>query len=131
MDINQMNAVLAKITRVATVEYTKNAKVRIGKSIVHFRYCSSRPGARWKFKFSINPNTLSADYELWICGNAAVYYLIPISFMKDIYDNPDTYADRKHPEVRPVNVDTYSHAVTYAKGGVKKSLKPYLCATLS
>jgi hypothetical protein len=126
-----MNAVFEKITRGATVEYTKNAKVRIGKSIVHFRYCSPRPAARWKFKVSINPNTLSADYELWICGKVAVYYLMPISFMQDIYDNPDTYADRKHPEVRPVNVDTYSHTVTYAKGGVKKSLKAYFGATLS
>ena len=30
-----------------------------------------------KFKFGINPNTFSADSELWICGKAA-YYLMPI-----------------------------------------------------
>jgi hypothetical protein len=67
------NAVLEEIAKGTTVEYTKKAKVRIGKSIVHFRYCSPQAAARGKFTFSINPDTLSADYELWICGKAAYY----------------------------------------------------------
>ena len=131
MCINQLKTVLERIANGTTVEYTKKSKVRIGKSIVHFRYCSTKPTARWRFNFNINPNTLSADYELWICGKAAVYYLMPISFIQDIYDNPDTYALRKNPEIRPVSVDTYSHTVTYAKGGVKKSLEAYFGATLT
>ena len=131
MGINEQKTVLEKIAKVATVEYIKKSKFRIGKSIVHVRYCFMKPTARWRFKFSINPNTLSADYELWICGKAEVYYLMPISFMQAIYDNPDTYALRKNPEIRPVGVNTYSHTVTYAKGGVKKSLEAYFGATLS
>ena len=83
-----------------------------------------------KYKFNINPNTLSADYELWVCGSASVYYLIPISLMQCIYQNPNTYVDRMHPKIRMVSVDIDSHVVTYASGGVKSSLRGYLRAIL-
>ena len=44
------------------------AKFRIGRWVVHTRYCSENVSAPEKYKFNINPNTLSADFELWICG---------------------------------------------------------------
>jgi len=106
------------------------AKVRIGRSLLHIRYCSPNPNALARYKFNINPNTLSADYELWICGSAAVYYLMPMSFIQSIYDNPGTYVDRAHPEIRVVSVDADAHSVTYACGGVSSSLRKYLSATL-
>lgn len=121
---------MAKVAKGATVALVGNAKVRIGKSVIHVRYCSLNTAAPGKFKFNINPNTLSADYALWVCSSAALYYLMPISFMQDIYDNPDTYVDRRHPEIRVVSVDTQSHTVTYASRGVKSSLRAYLGATL-
>jgi len=83
-----------------------------------------------KYKFNINPNTLSADYELWVCGSADIYYLMPISVMREIYENPNTYTDNTHPEIRVVSVDAYSHFATFASGGTGTSLKPYLKATL-
>ena len=83
-----------------------------------------------KYKFNINPNTLSADYELWVCGNASVYYLMPISLMQSIYQNSNTYVDRMHPEIRVVSVDIHTHMVAYASGGIKSCLKSYLGATL-
>jgi len=98
--------------------------------VVHVRYCSPNANAPVKFKFNINPNTLSADYELWVCGSATVYYLMPISFMQGIYDNPNSYIDRRNPEIRVVSVDTDSHTVTYASGGVSSSLRSYLGVTL-
>ena len=102
----------------------------IGKSVVHVRYCSPNANAPGKFKFNINPNTLSADYELWVCGSAMVYYLMPISFMKGIYDTPNSYVDRRHPEILVVSVDTHAHTITYASGGVGSSLRGYLGTTL-
>lgn len=126
----EKNAALAKVAKGATVAPAGNAKVRIGKLVVHVHYCSPNANAPGKFKFNINPNTLSADYELWVCGSATVYYLMPISLMQGIYDNPDTYVDRRHPEIRVVSIDTHSHTVTYASGGVKSSLRGYLGATL-
>jgi hypothetical protein len=125
------SAALARVAKGATVFFVGKAKVRIGKSVVHVRYCSSNATAPGKYKFNINPNTLSADYELWVCGSAEVYYLMPISFMRGIYDHPNAYVDRLHPEIRVVSVDTHAHTVTYATGGVNSTLKGYLCATLS
>lgn len=81
MSTIEENAALAKIANGATVASAGNAKARIGKSVVHVRYCSRNLSAPDKFKFNINPNTLSADYELWVCGSAALYYLMPIAFM--------------------------------------------------
>jgi hypothetical protein len=126
----EKDAALKKIAKGVMVAAAGNAKVRIGKSVVHVRYCSPNASAPEKFKFNINPNTLSADYELWVFGSAMLYYLMPISFLRGIYDNPDTYVDRRHPEIRVVSVDTHSHTVTYATGGVKSNLRSYLGATL-
>jgi len=126
----EKNTALEKIARGATVKTEGNAKVRIGKSVVHVRYCSPNTKAPGKFKFNINPNTLSADYELWVCGSATIYYLMPISVMRGIYENPNAYVDRRHPDIRVVSVDTHSHTVTFASGGVSHSLRGFLGATL-
>ena len=78
-----------------------------------------------KYKFNINPNTLSADYELWICGSATSYYLMPIELMREIYNNPNTYIDSMHPEIRVVSVDVNSNNATFASGGVGCNLKKF------
>jgi hypothetical protein len=98
--------------------------------VVHVRFCSQNSRAKEKFKFNINQNTLSADYEVWICGNSSVYFLIPISFLREIYNNPNTYEDRRHPGIKVVSVDIATHAVTYATGGVNANLSQYFGATL-
>ena len=130
MSTAEKKAALVKVAKGGAVVPAGSAKYRVGKSIVHVRFCSTNPNAPGKFKFNINPNTLSADYELWLCGSAATYYLMPTSFMRGIYDNPSTYVDRMHPEIRVVSVDVHSHKVTYASGGTSGSLRGYHCATL-
>lgn len=130
MNVPEKTAALTRVANGATVASTGNAKVRIGDSVVHVRFCSRNLNAPEKFKFNINPNTLSTDYELWVCGSAAVYYLMPIAFIRGIYDNPDTYIDRMHPEIRVVSVDAIAHKVTYATGGVNSSLRGYFRVTL-
>ncbi|MGC9326733.1 MAG: hypothetical protein ACP5I1_03790, partial [Candidatus Hinthialibacter sp.] len=106
------------------------SKFRIGGSVVHVCFCSENGRGPEKYKFNINPNTLSADYELWVCGSAQIYYLMPVALMREIYDNPTTYVDRMHPEIRVVSVDTGAHFVTFASGGVGTSLKAYLGAVI-
>ncbi len=131
MSSAEKEGALAKIAKGLTVFPTGKAKVRIGGSTVHFRYCSPNAGAPGKFKFNINPNTLSADYELWVCGSADTYYLMPTSLMQEIYSDPNSYVDNAHPEIRVVSVDALKHTVTYATGGASRSLRSYLRATLS
>ena len=130
MSTVEKTAALAKVAKGGTVAPAGNAKFRVGKSVIHVRFCSTNLNASGKYKFNINPNTLSADYELWVCGSAATYYLMPTSFMRQIYNNPSTYVDRMHPDIRVVSVDAQSHTVTYASGGIGSSLRGYLGATL-
>lgn len=130
MNAAEKKAALLAIASGSAISSLGKAKYRVGGSVVHVRFCSPNPRAPKRYKFNINPNTLSADYELWVCGSAALYYLMPISFIRGIYDEPNTYEDRRHPGIRVVSVDTASHTVTYASGGVGSSLRQYFGATI-
>ena len=98
-------------------------KWRIGNSVVHVRYRSS-PKSKSVFSYNINPNTLTADFEIWICGEADSYYLFPIAVMKSIYEDPDAYVDKTHPEIRVAEVDMATHRLLFGRGG-----KELDCAT--
>ena len=115
----------------AAVMLVGRAKFQIGASLVHVRYCSGDKSKPGQFKFNINPNTLSADHELWVCANASVYYLMPVLLMRRIYNDPNAYIDRMHQEIRIVSVNAETHTVTCASGATVKSLRCYLCAALA
>jgi len=76
---------LAKIANGKPASSIVKSKFRIDDTVVHVRYCSTNMKAPEKYKFNINPNTLLADYEMWICGSATTYYLMPVAFMREIY----------------------------------------------
>ena len=130
MSIREKRAALATIANGAEVVPAGTAKFRVGRNVVHVRFCSESSSAPDRFKFNINPNTLTADYELWVCGGATTYYFIPIAFIRRIYENPSTYEDRRHPGIKVVSVDAKTHTVTFATGGVTASLRPYYGARL-
>ncbi|MCC6207731.1 MAG: hypothetical protein IT488_06230 [Gammaproteobacteria bacterium] len=130
MSTAEKKSALSVIANGSDISFLGKAKYKIKGSIVHVRFCSQSSRAPEKYKFNINPNTLSADYELWVCGSAAVYYLMPVSVMQEIYNNPGTYEDRHHPGIKFVSVDTSTHIVTYASGGINTSLKQYFNATI-
>jgi hypothetical protein len=98
---------------------------RSAAGLVHARFKTSGP-----FSFNINPATLRADYELWICGSASFYYLLPRRVVKSIYEYPDAYVDRRHLEIRVVSVDTNAHRATYGRGAKSLSLQQYFRAKL-
>lgn len=106
------------------------AKFRVGTSTLHVRFCSENQASPTKYKFNINPNTLSADYELWICGEANRYYLAPTAVMTQMYNHPDSYPDRLHPEITVVSVETAGHHVTYARGGQSLDFSRYFQARM-
>src|SRR2546425_292217 len=78
---------------------------------VHARYCAPGTG---NYKFNINPNSLRSNYELWICGNAKHWYLIPVHVLRQMYDHLAAYPDNHHPEIRVVSVDALTHRAGYA-----------------
>lgn len=128
MSAAEKKSALLTVANESSVVSLGKAKYQVASSVVHIRFCSRNSRVAEKFKFNINSNTLSADYELWVCGSGSLYYLMPVSFVREIYDNPNTYEDRHHPGIKVVSVDTTSHTVTYASGGVNASLKQYLGA---
>jgi hypothetical protein len=105
--------------------------VKIDQAVLHVRYCSAGRRKGPRFRFNINPNTLRADYEVWICGDANCFYLIPYSMIKAWYDDPSAYPDNYHPEIRVLSVDRASHAVTYATGGKTASIAFFFRRTLA
>lgn len=111
--------------------YVTQAKAhyRIGGTDVHVRY-KSNPSHGAAYPYNINPNTLRADYELWICGDTDGWYLVPIDVIREIYEDPQGYPDRHHADIRVVTVDVGTHAVTYGSGGRSVSLASYRNARL-
>lgn len=101
------------------------SKVRIGGAVVHVRFCSANAAAPEKFKFNINPNSLAADFELWICGEESRYYLAPITVIHQMHRHPESYPDRHHPNITIVSLDASTHRVTYARGGEAMDFRPY------
>ena len=124
-------ATLQQIAGNSQVVFVGNAKARIESRVVHFRYCSENRAAPGKYKFNINPNTLSADFELWICGVPQHFYLMPISIVRGFYQHPEAYIDNHHPNIRIVSVDAEQHRATYARGGMSADLSQYFRASLA
>ena len=100
---------------------------RVRGSQVHARYCAPGSG---NYKFNLNPNTLRADFELWICGTLDHWYLIPVQVIQQMYEHPAAYRDPFHPESCALGVDPVSHRARYARPSVTLDLTPYFAATL-
>lgn len=121
--------VLRRISPGTPVSSVGRSKYRVGTRIVHVRWRSSAKNGRI-FSYNINPNTLQADYELWICGSDDVYYLFPTEVMKLIYQDPDAYVDYQHPEIRVAEVDSGDHRLLFGRGGKSMDASEYFCGHL-
>ena len=117
--------VLSRLSAGETPLPAGKAKVKLGRSILHVRYCSTDARNTARYKFNINPNSLNSDYELWICGDADRYYLVPNSLIREMYGNPSAYPDRHHADIRVVSLNATTHTVTYATGGRSADLSMY------
>ena len=92
---------------------------------VHVRFCFPARKDFSFFTFTISPVAMKADYEIWICGSAAQFYLVPTSIVQHIYDDPDAYTESAHPEIRVVYVDVKKNKAAYTAGGKAVDLKAY------
>ncbi len=119
--------VLSAISGGSSPAHLGRETYRLGSTTVHARYRASGPD---NYHFDINPNTLRADFELWICATADHYYLIPMSVIEDMYHQPAAFPDKHHPVIRAVTVNTCAHSVRYASPSISRGLRPYFRATL-
>ena len=121
--------VLQTIAGSKTYTNIGKARYRVGGTEVHVRY-KSKPSHGTSYPYNINPNTLRADYELWVCGESDGWYLIPMREIRLIYKDPDAYVDRRHPDILVVTVDVASHTVVYGSGGKSLDLRQHRNARL-
>lgn len=103
------------------------SKYKIENYIIHVRATS--PNQKQIYRFNINPNTLNSDYEVLICGSSRIFYLLPISMLKKIYNDPNTYPDRHHEEIRIVGLDVFNNILQFAHNK-KVDITHYLRKTL-
>lgn len=106
------------------------SKWYVGNNIIHVRYRSSPKADGWSYAYNINPNTLTSDFEVWICSNSDVYYLMPISVIKKIYYAPEAYVDYHHPDIRVVDINSQTHFALYGRGGKQMDFSSYFRAKL-
>lgn len=128
--IDKHNIITTVLGRIAPGKYAFNfdrSMYTLDGRIIHTRFCS---GGRYGVMFSLNPASLRADYELWICGHPDYYYLIPQEIIRSMYTHPRAYRDRHNPNARIVRVFEYENIVCYAKMGVKMDIEEFFCATL-
>jgi len=97
---------------------------QVGTYRVHVRFCSPYKNS-CRLKSNINSNSLSADFELWICGDPEDYFLIPIATLRQVYEHPNGYPDRHNSGLRIVSVDACELWLTYARGVNSMSLLPF------
>ena len=131
MSITEKLAVLSAASQGASRVILPKSKVRISGKVIHTRFCAENTRSPTKYKFNINPNTLSADFELWVCGRSECYYLLPVAILRKIYDNPSTYVDNTHPDIRVISLDIKTNFVMYARGGASISIADCFRTTLT
>jgi hypothetical protein len=123
-------AVLSKIARRKSVAPAGKALYRVDGTLLHIRFCSQDRSSSARYKFNINPNTLRAEWECWICGDDSVYYLIPTNVLRRLYNDPGAYVDNHHPSIRVLSVDAAQNQTLYARGGKSISLAQYRSGVL-
>ena len=116
-EIKQM--VLRSLSPDREPRWIGKAEVRVDGATVHVRYCTRAA------KFNINPTTLAADYELWICGTEEHWYLLPNSAVRAMHDHPSAYPDRRNPGYTVVSVNVHAHQAEYAAPGIALDLSSY------
>ncbi|MCO5234265.1 MAG: hypothetical protein M9888_11080 [Chitinophagales bacterium] len=126
MESVQLN-VLSKLAGGQRITTIKRSLVRINGLLVHYRMKSQASDGASKFPFNINPTTLTADFEIWICGSEEIYYVIPKTIIKKIYDDPDTYTNKtpNQEDIKTLTVNTFANEVAYGRNGKKLDIAKY------
>ena len=128
MNDSEKKQLVSELAEGETPEYAGRAKFKVSAGVVHIRFCSTNSSNSKQYKFNINKNTLSADFELWICGSKERWYLLPMDLIREIHQHPDAYDDNQHPGLTVVSVYSDSDEVMFARVGVRKNIREYYLA---
>ncbi len=131
MDFRQL--VLENISEGSPIIHLKKNLAKVNGKIIHYRYKSKASDMSRRFPFNINPTTLSADFEIWICGNQDLYFIIPIKEIKKIYDDPDTYTNstKNQSLIKTLTVDTLKNVAKYGRNSKALDVSSFKNKTLN
>ena len=118
--------VLAQLLPGAAVSRHHRETFRVGPYLVHTRFKAKASNAT-NFPFNYGSEAFDADFELWVCGDTGVWYLLPSGVLKPMHAHPDAYPDRSRPNLRVLSVDIASDRAAYARGGLtadRSELRP-------
>lgn len=101
---------------------------QVGKHRLHIKGKSNANSGM--YSFNISRSVLKNNFEVWVCGNADLYYLIPIAEIRQMYEHPDAYHDNTHPALTVVTVNPFKNTAMYASDGLSVSLDVYRCTIL-
>lgn len=121
----QKRLALAEIAGGASVMRAGRHKFSVLGRIVHIRFSSGDILNRNRFQFVLYANALNADYELWVCGAATTYYLLPMGVARRIHEESKKYANNRKSEFWTVSIYINRHIVTYGAGQKRMSLRRY------
>ena len=129
MKVNEpiKETVLRRIAGDKICAFVSGVTWKVGDQKVHVRYATGKGG---RFRFNLNPSTMRADYEVWICRKPERYYLIPHSVVREMHQHYRAYEDRQHPGLTVVSVDVNNHRAQYARGGTRRDLSQCFLGTL-
>jgi len=80
---------------------------------VHVRHTWAT--VRCRFWFDVNPNTVKADYELWICGMPSLWYLVPVSALVFMQGSPTAYRNTAREATTEVTVNEIEDTCRFAR----------------
>ena len=77
-------------------------------------HIKGKAGSGNDYPFNINNAVLGADYEVYICGNSNLFYVIPIDIIRQVHSDPNAMADRHNPGYTIIHIRTDVNELLYA-----------------
>jgi hypothetical protein len=87
-------------------------------------------GKKKKYPFNINDTVLKADYEVYVCGTSDLFFVVPISIVKMMHEDPNSMPDYTYPGYTVVDVHPMENKIIYGTKGKAIDIGMYRNATL-
>lgn len=109
-------------------EYRQIGRVSydIAGKIFHIKVVT---GKKKNYPFNINKTVLKADYEVYVCGTSELFFVIPISIVKKMHEDPNAMPDYRNKDYTVVVVKPLENKITYATKGKAINIGIYRNAT--
>jgi hypothetical protein len=116
------DAVLQKISH--GKKYSKSGSVTFSIENKHY-HIKVKTGHLKKYPFNINPTVLEADFEVYVCGDDNLYYVIPMTLIKEMHTDPFAMPDHRYDGYTVVDVHPHENIIKYGTGGKYLNIEKY------